>query len=75
MSSALRQRVRRLEEKKGLGNDTLMVLVEPGETPDEAIERTCVAWGRPVETFSLAMVLNFHGEARAAQSPTEPSKR
>jgi hypothetical protein len=29
MSSALRQRVRRLEEKKGLGDDTLLVLVQP----------------------------------------------
>jgi hypothetical protein len=63
MSSALRQRVRRLEEKKGLGNDMLMVLVEPGETPDEAIERACAAWGKPREAFSLVMVMNIHGMA------------
>jgi hypothetical protein len=52
MSTAIRRRVERLERQVGLELDhPLVVLVEPGETRDVAIERCCAGWAAPGSLF------------------------
>ena len=62
--SSLRSRVEKLEGRATPGT-VLVVITERGEGIPAALERTARAWRRPVETFPVKIVLNFHGEAVA----------
>jgi hypothetical protein len=65
MSESIRRRVERLEQQEGLElHPPLLVLVEPGESIKEAIERGCVGWGLPREAFSMLMVMDLYGSSR-----------
>jgi hypothetical protein len=65
MSLAIRRRVEHLEKQAGLEQDQpLVVLVDPGESIEEAIERCCEGWGLPQEAFSMRMVLDLYGSSR-----------
>ena len=62
MSATLKRRLLVLERGQQVRQGgTLLVLARPGETSDAAIERTATEWGRPVEAFSVVMVLGIHG--------------
>ena len=58
--TALRFRVKKLETRPRPAT-VLVALVEPGDTAEEAIERTAHAWQRPVESFRVLIALNFSG--------------
>ncbi|NEV64128.1 hypothetical protein [Thiorhodococcus minor] len=58
--SSLDTRLKKLERQLRPGT-TLVVMTAPGETIDQATERTCQAWGRPAESFRILIGLNLHG--------------
>jgi hypothetical protein len=60
--SNLKARIEKLEART-VPCAVLIALAERGETITEATERSARAWRRPVETFPVKLVLDFHGGA------------
>ena len=58
--TALRSRIKRLETRPRPAT-VLIALIEPGETAEEAIERTARAWSRPAESFGITIAVHFVG--------------
>jgi uncharacterized membrane protein YgcG len=61
MSESIRRRLDKLERQGRFGSRVLLVLVEPGETIEQATERCCASWGLPKEAFGVRMVLDLYG--------------
>ncbi|WP_295431142.1 hypothetical protein [uncultured Thiodictyon sp.] len=60
MNATLKRRLEHLErDQQERQGGTLVVLPQPGESSEDAIERTAAGWGRPVEAFSVVLVLDF----------------
>ncbi|TCT20635.1 hypothetical protein [Thiobaca trueperi] len=58
--SSLKTRIEKMEGRIRPSH-VLVAIARPGETSEQALERTAPAWKRPAESFHTRVVLNFHG--------------